>query len=212
MELGYAFHPPADPHALGHPALDIIIFDTPTGEHFDPHQAAFPICDPKLGLQNMQISHPGDPGAYQICTGRIILRDLVGKVVEAFSFGGELSIEPLEDRTACRLTSSAPIFDLRGIDPAENALVSEYEAVLGLLRAREPNDDLFEFELAAIDPLTLFITMSLEVEDRLHQIPESSRDSEYWALRRAIRHAALFVNPDGILPADHPRIASLLQA
>jgi hypothetical protein len=113
--------------------------------------------------------------------------------------------------TACRFTSAAPIFDLRGIDPSENTLVSEYEAVLALLRAQEPDDDLFEFELTVIDPLTLFIAMTLEVEERLQKIPERYRDDEYWALKRAIRHAALFVNPEGHLPDDHPRLGVLLR-
>jgi hypothetical protein len=30
-QLGYCFHPPIDPHDLGHPQLDVVIRTAPTG-------------------------------------------------------------------------------------------------------------------------------------------------------------------------------------
>lgn len=49
---------------------------------------------------------------YDVCAGRTTLSDFAGRLVEAFSLGGELTIAEQENTTHCRFTSPTPIFDL----------------------------------------------------------------------------------------------------
>ncbi len=56
-QLGYCFHPPAEPHDLGHPQLDVVIRPTPTGEHFDPESLTCLIATAS-GSTRLHVVHP----------------------------------------------------------------------------------------------------------------------------------------------------------
>jgi len=212
MELGYSLYPPANSGALGHPKLDVNLYPTPTGKHFDPHEMTLPACNPDQGAYHLTLFHPVEPGEYQICIGRIILEDFSHTKVEFFSFGGHLQAENRAGDSYSQLISPAPIFDLGRFSVDEMVLVSEYESQLALLKASWRREDLdFEQRLAEIDPLALFIALTAAVENRLHLLPINSRNDKYWEFQHTIHAAIRFINPDGVLPAGSPTIQDLFR-
>ena len=211
MDLGYIFYPSANLEALGFSELAICLYDQPTGKHFDPCEASFPLADQAAGVEQTTFYHPTSSARYRVSVGRIIIQDFVDKVVEAFSFGGDLQIEATESQTLCRLSSSAPIFDLRQPFSPEATLVSEYEGEFARMHAQWQRDDFgFEERLVDLEPKLLFLAASASVEANLHRLPASSHGEEYWQLRRALRDALRFVYPDGKLPEGAPILDDLL--
>jgi hypothetical protein len=211
MELGFIFYPSGNPQALGHPQLDINLYDAPTGEHFDPHSMTLPVHDPDKGVHHLTFYHPVEEGEFQVGVGRVILLSFDKKVVEAFSFGGTLHIQNYADHTLCRLTSNAPIFDIGRFAEDELELVSEYEAELARSRALWQREDIdFEQRLAAFDPKVLFEALTVSIRQRMRQLPASSRNDHYWQMIHTITSAIRFIEPDGQIPGDSPPLAALL--
>ena len=178
IELGYYFYPSRDPEALGHPGLDVRVYAEPTTEHYDAERAEFRILGSKGNLEELIIVHPwGAAEQYQVCLGRIVLRDRKDKVVQAFSFGGELSIQVEPDYTLCRLRSDLPILDLVGEEGLELFLVSEIEVILSELRAGQAvDDDDIERALCAIEPVMLYATILSDLELRLKVLQNDESD------------------------------------
>jgi len=212
MELGYLFYPASNPHALGHPRLDVNLYELPTGEHFDPQELTITVDDPIQGWQQLTFYHPADPGLYRVCIGRIVILDHVKKEVEAFSFGGELETSRFENHSLCCLTSPAPIFDMGRFAQDELELVSEYEAELARLRARWLQQEIdFEERLAAIAPERLFWALTGAVQNRLRSLPASAHSDQYWASRHTLHAAICFLEPSGELPPGAPTIDDLIK-
>ncbi len=158
-DLGYIFYPLDAPHHPGHPRLDVIIPATPTYRHFDPQKVRFQIASQAGGMTQLTIHHPWTFGqSYRVCAGRIFVTDRVPKVVEAFSFGGELQILSDTEHTVCALTSTAPIFALIELDDLPMWITAEVEGLLARQKAHWnpllPHD--FETHLATLDPLLLY--------------------------------------------------------
>ena len=211
MELGYRFLPAADHQAQGHPCLEVNLYASPTGQHFDPHQLCLPVFELSQGIQNLTLVHPAEAAEYQVCIGRITLLDFVKKEVEAFSFGGQLEVQNLPGHTFCRLNSSAPIFDTGRFAEDEALLVSEYEAALAIFRARAQQEGLdFDEQVASLDPKMIFIALSASIDNNLRAMPASTHSESYWALRHTLRAALRFITPDGELPT-YPRMEDLLR-
>lgn len=211
MELGYVFYPASNPHALGHPRVDVNLYDLPTGEHFDPQEMTLPVDDPIQGVGQLTLYHPADPGPYRVCIGRIAIIDHLKKEVEAFSFGGVLETNRYENHSLCSLTSSAPIFDMGRYAEDEFDLICEYEAELARLRARWlSQEEDFEQRLAAIAPEALFWALTSAVQGRLQAIPASAHTDQYWASRHNLRAAILFLEPSGEVPAEAPTVDVLI--
>jgi hypothetical protein len=158
-DLGYIFYPPETRHYPGHPRLDVVIPATPTYRHFDPQKVQFQIASLAGGIAKLTIHHPWTFGnSYRVCAGRIFVTDRVPKVVEAFSFGGELKILSDAEHTVCALTSTAPIFALIELDDLPMWMTAEVEGLLARQKAhwnpQLPHD--FETHLATLDPLLLY--------------------------------------------------------
>ncbi|MAT97680.1 MAG: hypothetical protein CL608_11095 [Anaerolineaceae bacterium] len=158
-DLGYIFYPPETPHYPGHPRLDVVIPATPTYRHFDPQKVRFQVVLPSSGMSQITIHHPWSfSKAYHVCAGRIFITDRVPKLVEAFSFGGELQILSDAEHTVCALTSPAPIFALFEPHDLSMWITAEVEGLLARQKAhwdpQHPHD--FETHLATLDPLLLY--------------------------------------------------------
>lgn len=158
-DLGYIFYPPETHHHPGHPRLDVIIPATPTYRHFDPQKVRFQVTSPSGGITQLTIHHPWTMGKlYRVCAGRIFVTDRVPKVVEAFSFGGELQILSDAEHTVCALTSTAPIFALIELDDLPMWITAEVEGLLARQKAhwnpQQPHN--FETHLATLDPLLVY--------------------------------------------------------
>lgn len=166
VELGYIYYPDTDTISPGYPRLDVILRAMPSGQHFDPDSVRAPVVTPHArGIELLKINHPWYAGDQRrrLCAGKVIISDHKGKLVEAFTFGGELVIKAAAEQTVCILTSPTPILPLEQtmVDmlPVDSAtlLATEAEILLAHRRAywlHQPAE--LEDRLAKLDPLMLY--------------------------------------------------------
>lgn len=158
-DIGYLFYPPSQPHHPGHPRLDIIIPAKPTERHFDPQTAVFQTLLPPETIEETHIHHPWPrQKPMQVIPGRIFIKDRKQKMVEAYSFGGSLTIATEKVQTVCVLQSSAPIFSLFLTQDLVSWLVDEVEVLFAQQRVKWEQVHLHSFEvrLAEFEPLLLY--------------------------------------------------------
>jgi hypothetical protein len=170
-QLGYCFHPPADPHELGHPQLDVVIRATPTGEHFDPE--SFTCLNATVsGSTKLHVVHPWTQDTtYRISAGEIAIEDARHEQVKAFTFGGTLQIETDARRTVCRLASPVPLLEhARQTLSLEEHLIEEVFVLFAQRRAVQ-DDDVFERRLAAADPLQLYHACLKTLHEKFEHFP-----------------------------------------
>ncbi len=211
-DLGYYFHPAEKPDVPGHPRLDVSLYPVPTHKHFDPERVTFEIALPEDGIEPVEITHPWPgPSHLRAAVGYIRLVDRRDRVVEAFSFGGSLDVEVLQDHTRCSLASPAPIFHVTDREDLAAFLVSEFEALLAIRRAGWAGDEAgFSRQLAGLDPLLLFAVGLVEVEDRLLQSPITLRGDLYWRMRHTVNGSRSRLQEGGQWPVPLPALADLL--
>jgi len=172
-QLGYCFHPPADPHDLGHPQLDVVIRSTPTGEHFDPESFTCLIATTS-GSNKLSVVHPWTQDTtYRICAGEIAIEDARSAQVRAFTFGGTLQIDSAARHTVCRLASPAPLLEHARQALSLEELLIEEVLILFAQRRVVQNDDVFESRLAAADPLQLYHACLGALQAKLEHFPPS---------------------------------------
>lgn len=168
-DLGYIFYPYEVKNHPGHPRLDIVLQEIPTERHFDPQQAHFKGISSNGCIEQITIHHPWPLAArYRVCAGRIILKDRRGKLVEAFSFGGDLQIRSDIGCTVCGLISTAPIFPLFTTHDLPMWITAEVEVILARQNAhwdpRHPYD--YEAHLARMDPFLLYASSLQTLQDQ----------------------------------------------
>nr|MBN1230166.1 hypothetical protein [Anaerolineae bacterium] len=180
-KLGFRFHPKLDPHDPGYPGLDIFLHADPTGQHFDPERVGLTIAavtPQSAGTEHLSIHH-GWHGLdhYTVCASRIILHDRGDKIVEAFTFGGEVHITSEPGLTTVSLVSSAPILNLVHKYPLSIPLrlASEVEVLLAQRRAEWAQRDPARFKLllADVDPRTLYNSCLLALSERFAHFPKT---------------------------------------
>ena len=210
-DLGYHFYPPDHPHDPGHPRLDIVLQSSPSLQHFDPDRVEIPVVTPGKNSERLTIYHPW-PGlrSFQVYPGRIILRDRLNKVIEAFSFGGALEITTGEPRTVIRVQSEAPILNLAPQASIAILLAEEVEILLAERRAVWSRDlNAFEARLASIAPFVLYTACLNTLRRRfqqLHPISEGSAQKFYHFLVTESRELQA-IHP---LPAHTQTLSELL--
>jgi hypothetical protein len=211
-ELGYLISGTQHPSTLGCLQLDVNLYDRPTGQHFDPEQAAFPVANQEGEIKRRVIAHPWrSVKAFHVCVGRTILRDRLNKKVEAFSFGGELAIEVEKSYTECLLRSTAPIFALTDVHGLSVMFVSRVESLLARKHAEWKNDDCgFERRLVDVDPAMLFVAALAAVSWELEQTPTASRGERFWHHLGAIRVAIQNMKRGGTWPTPTPSLDEML--
>jgi hypothetical protein len=170
-QLGYCFHPPADPHELGHPQLDVVLRATPTGEHFDP-EALTCLVATTTGSTRLHIGHPWTQDTtYRVCAGEIAIEDARHEQVKAFTFGGTLQIDTDARRTVCRLASPAPLLQHSKQALSLDEHFIEEVAILFAQRRAVQDDDDFERRLAAADPLLLYRACLKTLHEKFEHFP-----------------------------------------
>lgn len=98
QDIGFRFYPAPTEYPFGHRQLEVHMVAQPTLHHYDPERVDFIIASLDGGRDKLTISYGWQgPRNYRVCLGRIALHDRREKVVEAFSFGGELTITQEED-------------------------------------------------------------------------------------------------------------------
>lgn len=202
-QLGYCFHPPADPHELGHPQLDVVLRATPTGEHFDPETLACFVATAS-GSMKLHVLHPWTQDTtYRICAGEIVIEDARHEQVKAFTFGGTLHIDSDARRTVCRLASPAPLLEhARQALSLEEHLIEEV-AILFAQRRAVQDDDVFDRRLAAADPLLLYRACLVALHSKFEDFPAT--DDVHRRFKQFLRTSTQAATEENI-----PALAELL--
>lgn len=162
-ELGYYFYPRRYPHSPGHPQLEVHIYATPTFRHFDPQHLHVPVTKSMSQgahgpIEQLVIPHPWSfANRYRVCPGALKILDRLGKSVDAFSYGGTLSIRGQDDYTICSIESPAPILEIGEESAVATILAEESEILLAERRAAWSKERDFEERLGEVDPLELYI-------------------------------------------------------
>ncbi len=170
-QLGYCFHPPADPHELGHPQLDVVIRSIPTGEHFDPESFTCLIATAS-GSTKLNVVHSwAQDNTYRVCAGEIDIEDARHEHVKAFTFGGTLQIISDDRRTICQITSPAPLLEHARQTLSLEELFIEEVLILFAQRRAVQDDDVFDCRLAAADPLLLYRACLMALRDKFEDFP-----------------------------------------
>jgi hypothetical protein len=170
-QLGYCFHPSADPHGLGHPQLDVVLRPTPSGEHFDP-EALMCLVATANGSARLHVAHPWiQDTTYRVCAGEIAIEDARHEQVKAFTFGGTVQIDTDARRTVCRLASPVPLLQHSQQALAlDEHLIEEVTILFAERRAVQDEDD-FERRLAAADPLRLYQACLKILNEKFEHFP-----------------------------------------
>ena len=210
-DLGYYFHPAGDHDCACHPQLDVVMHPLPTYRHFDPEYMQVPVVE-NNSLRLLRIHHPWMMGnAFRVCPGRVVLHVRLGKMVEAFTFGGELAIVSDEAQTRCTLTSPAPIFDLAAPQTLPALFTAEVEVLLARRRAawasREPFA--FQHQLANVDPQMLYLSCLAALQQKFAHFP-ALPEPDYHELAHFVALQVQTWQASGQWPALVPTLAELL--
>jgi hypothetical protein len=138
-----------------------------------------PVLSVAEGCELLRIHHPWpEASRYRVCCGLIVLNDRKDKRIEAFTFGGELVIDPYETYTTCVFCSPAPILALSNEDTLARQFAAEVLAMLAEQQAvwnlRQPHED-FERRLTGIDPMSLYLACLVSMRTRLQPIVAGDR-------------------------------------
>jgi hypothetical protein len=162
-DLGYKFFESESEQAPGYARLDIVILEHPSEAHFDPERVELGVVSKSGGVEHRSITHPWPWSKQTKATpGFVTLRDRKDKYVEAFIFGGTLSVQLNSDHTHCSLTSDAPILNLNQIPGVRNPTISYMLAMQAqILLARRRAAWVFEptaflSRLAVVEPLEFY--------------------------------------------------------
>jgi hypothetical protein len=212
-ELGYHFYPKRYAHSPGHPRLDVILPATPSEEHYDPKRLRVPVTSIHEGVECITLHHPWHSATtrHRMCAGRVILWDRREKEVVAFTFGGDLSIEPGESHTTCTLTSPAPIILLTDEPTTPRLLAEEAEVLLARRRAAwEPNKKGYEQRLATADPPVLYAACLEALSETPHTSGEEQEDEHARQLGRFVRAEIEALREADLWPVLVPALDELL--
>jgi hypothetical protein len=145
----------------------------PSGKHFDPERVRLSVVTEPGNIEFIKVHHPWPLRThYRSAAGRIILQDFKGRIVEAFTLGGDFRIHKENDLTTCVLTSPAPILELISISSIPEVLAEEIEILLAERRAAWDHDlSIYNKRLSAVDPLILYIACLEAIRDKIRHSP-----------------------------------------
>lgn len=193
--LGYIFYPFEHGFSLGYAQLDVYLGEGGKQEGFVP--AEVHVCtwdnggvfDGGAGMGRTTITaHASGEATHFVAPGFITVTGRNGDgELEVYCFGGRLTCRLEQGAVLCRLTSSAPIFNLseEGLDWSENSVlrvVDGLESEIAGLRAQfdDAAEIAFDLRLAQTDPRLLYVA-GLELAYRSFQaLPEVLRTEHYW--------------------------------
>lgn len=213
LELGYVFSSAFHPNQLPHHKLDITLNDTPTLRHYDPEVVLFWVTPDNLGNSYIKVRHPWQgKKKHHVFASIVILRDRVDKVVESFTFGGELLIASNHERTRCSLISTAPILPLLSWSSVEMILADEVEILLAKRREvwdEEHKWNSFEKHLSEIDPFILYLSCLENLQKKFSHFP-SPVPEELLEFHHFLQVEIKRLHNGGLWPLYLPPIAEIL--
>ena len=157
-KIGYLFHYPRIDHPTDNFRLDIHISSEPTNQHFDVLRVQFPVKTEEGNIKLLKVTHPWYfEKVAQVGAGVVVMEDRNGKKEDAFTFGGQLTIDNQDEQAYCVLVSSAPILEISGATPLHMLFVEEVEILLAKNQAEYSDHQAFEKRLNKADPLELYM-------------------------------------------------------
>ena len=209
----YIFYPSKYVPPLGHSQLDICLSTVSTQRFFDMTSVHLPaLVDGHLELERV-IHHGAAAQAQPICPGRIVMEAHNGDRAEAFSFGGEMTLEAHEDYTIGRITSPAPIFSL-GTDMLApvRLMMDEVLALIAKERARRHNTgEAFWNRLAHLTPYQLFLVMLHTLQVNGASLQGAQQPPEYDLIQTAAQRAVEIVRAQDGWPAAVPTLTEAIE-
>lgn len=180
-KIGYLYHYPNLHHPDGKFRLDIYLSSTPTEQHFDVLHAYFMIEAPNETIDRLTVSHPWvSKKKVHVCAGMVILEDRKKKKEEAFTFGGQLSIDVQEMQTKCVLVSRAPILEISQATLIHRIFIDEVRILLAEQRAQYSQLDQYEKQICHTDPYELYLACLKDIIQKIEQFPV--KDENYLQL------------------------------
>ncbi len=183
--LGYVLYPPHRRSEPGYAGLEVWLSDQVSGLHFDPVYLRVPVAD-EAGMSWQNIDHPyHGENHLRLCAGPIDVMGFGEKRLEAFSFGGELTIEPGEEASQAVLSSPAPILVRTSSRTASILLMEEAELLLALRRGvwdEHPGE--FDRRLSAAQPIELYHAILESMLARLKELPMTLSEAEQHLLHQ----------------------------
>ncbi|MEA3439813.1 MAG: hypothetical protein U9R58_05990 [Chloroflexota bacterium] len=114
--MSYTFYPPQRSNAPGSSRLEMIVRESPTGDIVgsnDLEQVKLRIAAHEDFAETATLSHPWlHENQQRVCASKIAFILVTSERLIAFTFGGDLQIQPQNGETLFTLTSSAPILRL----------------------------------------------------------------------------------------------------
>jgi hypothetical protein len=205
-ELGYVFYPFTEGFPIGYAKLEVFVSDSDGREGFIPVELVVstwddtgPVDDSGMGgdppaasMGRTTIFAHTDAGiagdvSHHVAPGFVTVQGKSGGELSAYCFGGSLVYRQAGKGVACRLTSSAPIFNLseEGLDWSENSIlriVDGLESGIATLRAQVDGDSetIFDQRLAHTDPRLLYAAGLDLAYHSFQALPEVLRTEHYW--------------------------------
>lgn len=209
---GYYLLPSSYDPPLGYSGLEVYLAEPDPERYFDAAALRFTAVAEDRSDQ-VEIMHPFAQAQqrYRVGFGRYYLLAHNGDMVEGLCLGGELHVERLPDYTHCRLSSSAPLFDIEEEGGLVAELEVEIEAELARLRVEwTHSDDAFDCRLAGLDPLTLLAASLNLLQAYLHDYPQAAMPDEVLSERAAVHRAIRTLQRAGQWPEPAPTLRQLV--
>ena len=190
-EWGYLVQDPPYSGAPGGRLLTIWFRPQPTGRHFDPEKASFPIVervgrDPtggRFALAELDVGHPWEGEAeFRGAPGRVRAWDAKGREVAWFTFGGTLSVESELRLTVARFTSPAPIIEAGPEDEVILMLVEEAEELLAKRKAAHLADrwEGLADRVWSLSPWLLYCVVIHTLEVKFASLRDLPLEGRFW--------------------------------
>ena len=195
-QLGYYLHPPVEPHTIGFSQLDVVIRPAPTGEHIDPASVECHVADGDRSTR-LHVAHPWtQETAYRVCFGEIDIEGMRHEHVKVFTFGGALRIDSYSQRTLCQIVSPVPLLEhTKQTSSVSEQLFEEVQILLAERRAAQ-DDDVFDRQLAAADPLQLYHACLSALNEKFAHFPAT--DDAHRHFKQFLHNATQSFESDAI--------------
>jgi len=190
-EWGYLLQEPPYPQAPGGSRLDIALLGQPSGRHFDPYKAEFPVVThyshgvgEHYSLGQLVVTHPweGRP-RHRVVAGVVRAWNHKDEEVSWFTFGGTLELEHHPGYTLARLTSPAPILEVGPEEEMVLLLAQEAEELLAQRKAAHLEDHLERLaqRLAQADPWVLYCAVLQALTAKFARLPKEPVEERFLA-------------------------------
>lgn len=162
------FCSPERANAPGTSRLEMVIRDSTGTDAYDLEQVTLRIASHEDLPEMTTLSHPWPhTNRQRVCVGHVALQLKTTERIVAFTFGGDLQIQPQDGLTLFILTSPAPILRLEGFDQIPTILANEVAILLAERRGKElPDLERYNRRLADAKPLVLYCACLKALEEK----------------------------------------------